>query len=42
MMKTHKLKTEIWLPQKRTRVFSFFADPRNLEDLTPRWCILKS
>src|SRR4029453_1563777 len=36
-MKTHKLKTEIWLPQKRTTVFSFFADPRNLEDLTPGW-----
>jgi ligand-binding SRPBCC domain-containing protein len=37
MIKTHKLKTEIWLPQKRTKVFSFFADPRNLEDLTPEW-----
>jgi len=37
MMKTHKLKTEIWLPQKRTTVFSFFTDPRNLEDLTPGW-----
>ena len=37
MIKTHKLKTEIWLPQKRTTVFSFFADPRNLEDLTPEW-----
>ena len=36
-MKTHKFKTEIWLPQKRTTVFSFFADPRNLEDLTPGW-----
>jgi ligand-binding SRPBCC domain-containing protein len=40
-MKTHKLKTEIWLPQKRTTVFSFFADPRNLEDLTPRWLHFK-
>jgi ligand-binding SRPBCC domain-containing protein len=37
MMKTLKLKTEIWLPQKRTTVFSFFADPQNLEDLTPGW-----
>jgi ligand-binding SRPBCC domain-containing protein len=36
-MKTHRLKTEMWLPQKRTTVFSFFADPRNLEDLTPGW-----
>ena len=40
-MKTFKLKTEIWLPQKRTTVFSFFADPRNLEDLTPRWLHFK-
>ena len=37
MMKTHKLKTEIWLPQSRTTVFSLFADPGNLEDLTPGW-----
>jgi ligand-binding SRPBCC domain-containing protein len=36
-MKTHKLKTGIWLPQKRTTAFSFFADPHNLEDLTPAW-----
>ena len=41
VMKTHKLKTEIWLPQKRTTVFSFFADPRNLEDLTPEWLHFK-
>lgn len=36
-MKTHTLKTEIWLPQQRTTVFAFFADPRNLEALTPGW-----
>jgi ligand-binding SRPBCC domain-containing protein len=36
-MKTHKLKTEIWLPQKKTTVFSLFADPQNLEELTPGW-----
>jgi ligand-binding SRPBCC domain-containing protein len=36
-MKAHNLKTEIWLPQKRTTVFNFFADPRNLEELTPKW-----
>ena len=40
-MKTHNLKTEIWLPQKRTTVFNFFADPRNLEELTPRWLHFK-
>jgi ligand-binding SRPBCC domain-containing protein len=37
VIKTFKLKTEIWLPQKKTMVFSFFADPQNLEDLTPGW-----
>jgi ligand-binding SRPBCC domain-containing protein len=36
-MKTHKFKTEICLPQSRATVFLFFADPQNLEDLTPRW-----
>ena len=40
-MQTHKLKTEIWLPQKRTTVFNFFADPRNLEELTPGWLHFK-
>ncbi|HXV84925.1 MAG TPA: SRPBCC family protein [Candidatus Binatia bacterium] len=40
-MKTHQLKTEIWLPQKRSTVFSFFADPGNLEALTPGWLHFK-
>jgi ligand-binding SRPBCC domain-containing protein len=36
-MKTYALDTHIWLPQKIERVFAFFADPRNLEVLTPPW-----
>src|SRR3954468_7068023 len=36
-MKIHRLETEIWLPARRERVFQFFADPANLERLTPNW-----
>lgn len=36
-MKTYRLKTEIWLPRPREEVFGFFADPANLERLTPGW-----
>ena len=36
-MKTHHLQTELWLPQPLERVFKFFADPKNLERLTPPW-----
>jgi len=36
-MTTHTFKTEIWLPEKRDPVFSFFADARNLEAITPPW-----
>ena len=36
-MKLHRLQTELWLPRPRDRVFPFFADPRNLERLTPDW-----
>ena len=36
-MKTYQLQSELWLPQPRREVFKFFADPRNLERLTPRW-----
>jgi ligand-binding SRPBCC domain-containing protein len=37
MMKTYRLQTELWLPHPRDQVFDFFADPRNLEQLTPSW-----
>ncbi|MPZ75565.1 MAG: CDP-paratose 2-epimerase [Deltaproteobacteria bacterium] len=36
-MKTHRLQTRLWLPQPRDRIFQFFADPFNLERLTPDW-----
>jgi len=36
-MKTHQLQTQLWLPQPRDLIFKFFADPRNLERLTPDW-----
>ena len=36
-MTTHTFTTELWLPAPRAEVFSFFADARNLEALTPPW-----
>lgn len=36
-MKTFNFATEIWLAAPRDRVFEFFADPSNLERLTPPW-----
>lgn len=36
-MKTYQFRTELWLPEARDRVFSFFADPHNLERITPPW-----
>jgi ligand-binding SRPBCC domain-containing protein len=36
-MKIYQLKTELWLPRPRAEVFQFFADPVNLERLTPGW-----
>lgn len=40
-MKTYHLETRLWLPQGRDQVFEFFADPRNLERLTPEWLQFK-
>ena len=36
-MKIFELKTQLWLPAPRERVFAFFADAGNLEILTPPW-----
>jgi ligand-binding SRPBCC domain-containing protein len=40
-MKTHTLRTELWLPRPVKDVFPFFADARNLETLTPPWLSFK-
>ena len=36
-MTTYRVETELWLPRARDQVFAFFADPRNLQRLTPTW-----
>jgi ligand-binding SRPBCC domain-containing protein len=36
-MKEFTLQTELWLSRPRNQVFSFFAEARNLEALTPPW-----
>jgi len=36
-MKTHRFETQVWLPHRREQVFEFFADPINLNRLTPAW-----
>lgn len=36
-MTKHTFLTELWLPEKREAVFSFFSDARNLEAITPPW-----
>lgn len=40
-MKIYRLKTELWVSRPRVEVFQFFADPANLERLTPAWLRFK-
>ncbi len=40
-MKIYRLKTELWVSRPRVAVFQFFADPANLERLTPGWLRFK-
>ncbi len=36
-MKTYWLRKSVWLAQPRAKVFEFFANPGNLDRLTPAW-----
>lgn len=36
-MRVHSLRSSVWLPQPLARVFDFFSEARNLEELTPPW-----
>jgi ligand-binding SRPBCC domain-containing protein len=36
-MKEFTFHTELWLPRPREEIFSFFAEARNLEAITPPW-----
>jgi len=40
-MKTFWLRTDLWMPQGRDEIFKFFADPQNLDTLTPPWLQFK-
>jgi len=36
-LKFHTLRREQWIPRPIDEVFAFFADARNLEEITPPW-----
>jgi ligand-binding SRPBCC domain-containing protein len=36
-MKIHHLYSEVWLASPPEQVFRFFADPKNLQRITPDW-----
>ena len=36
-MVTHEFRSEIWLPHPIEEMFAFFADPGNLDSITPAW-----
>lgn len=36
-MQALTLNTEIWLPESVEKVFSFFGDAKNLQEITPPW-----
>lgn len=37
MIRFHTLRQEQWIPRPIEEVFAFFADARNLEEITPPW-----
>lgn len=40
-MKTYRLTKTLWLPHPRPIIFEFFANPRNLDLITPPWLRFK-